>query len=219
MTSLNIMILDDHELILRGLQDLLRSQSLFHVVGSYTSSKTLLAELRTESVDVIVMDYALAPDDMDGLGLIKLLSTRYPKTALLVVSAHYNSAIVSQAMRGGAKGFIGKNLRPDTISKAIIAVSKGQTFLEPGMEEELFLLSSDSSTSMDNDISQSLSIDVLSPKELEVIRCFIEGMTVSDIAEKFSRSLKTISGQKQSALRKLGLKSDHELFLIKDEIL
>lgn len=219
MPILKVMILDDHELILRGIQDLLRSESTFQIVGCYTSSKCLMAALRVETVDVIVMDYALSPDDMDGLGLIKLLRARSPKTALLVVSAYYNSAIVSQAMRSGAKGFIGKNLRPDTIRKAIIAVSRGQTYLEPEMEGELFLLSSDSSASMDNDITQSLSIDVLSPKELEVIRCFIKGMTVSDIAEKFSRSLKTISGQKQSALRKLGLKSDHELFLIKDEIL
>lgn len=219
MANLNVMILDDHELILRGLQDLLSSQSLFHVVGSYTSSKTLLAELKTVTADVIVMDYTLAPDDNDGLGLIKLLSARYPKTALLVVSAHYNSAIVSQAMRGGAKGFIGKNLSTDTIGKAIIAVSKGQTFLEPEMKEKLFLLNINASAKMNDDPSQSLSIDVLSPKELEVIRCFIEGMTVSDIAEKFSRSVKTVSGQKRSALRKLGLKSDNELFLIKDEII
>lgn len=219
MASLNIMILDDHELILRGVQDLLRNQPLFHVVGSYTSSKTLLAELTTKAVDVIVMDYSLAPDDTDGLRLIKLLSSRYPKTALLVVSAHYNSAIVSQAIRGGAKGFIGKNLCPDTIGKAIIAVSKGQTFLESEMKEKLLVLNISASVKLNNDLSQSLSVNSLSPKELEVIRCFIEGMTVSDIAEKFNRSLKTISGQKQSALRKLGLASDHELFLIKDEIL
>lgn len=60
---------------------------------------------------------------------------------------------------------------------------------------------------------------MLSPKEQEVIRCFLTGMTVTDIAEKFSRSLKTVSGQKQSAMRKLGLKADHELFIIKDELL
>ena len=52
-----------------------------------------------------------------------------------------------------------------------------------------------------------------------MIRCFITGMTVTEIAEKFNRSLKTISGQKQSAIRKLGLKADHELFIIKDELL
>lgn len=219
MTELNIMILDDHELILRGLQDLLKNQPGFQVVGSYTSSKQLLAQIKIQNADVIVMDYALAPDDMDGLGLIKLLHGRYPNTAILVVSAHYNSAIVSQALRGGARGFIGKNLRPETICKAIIYVAKGKTFLEAEMETELMMLKNDSTSTRTLTQTTSYSVELLSPKELEVIRCFVEGMTVSDIADKFNRSLKTISGQKQSALRKLGLKSDHELFLIRDEIL
>ncbi|KAF0855677.1 hypothetical protein Y788_11435 [Pantoea dispersa 625] len=72
--------------------------------------------------------------------------------------------------------------------------------------------------SADN-VQRAVSLKMLSPKEQEVIRCFLAGMTVTDIAEKFARSLKTVSGQKQSALRKLGLKADHELFIIKHELL
>jgi two component transcriptional regulator, LuxR family len=71
----------------------------------------------------------------------------------------------------------------------------------------------------EENVRQAVSLSALSPKEQEVIRCFLTGMTVTDIAEKFHRSLKTISGQKQSAMRKLGLKADHELFIIKDELL
>ncbi|MFG0884958.1 response regulator [Vibrio sp. CJQ_6] len=219
MTNLNIMILDDHELILRGMLDLLKDNQTCEVVGTYTASQKLIADLRTQKVDVIVLDYMLSPEDIDGLSLIKLLTTRHPDVALLVVSAHYNSAIVAQALRAGAKGFIGKNLNPATIHKAIVTVAKGSTFLDIDMQEELTIRQNEASNRLNDSRTNTMSINMLSPKELEVIRCFIEGMTVSEIAEKFSRSLKTISGQKQSALRKLGLKSDHELFLIRHEIL
>ncbi|MEV8761136.1 helix-turn-helix transcriptional regulator, partial [Klebsiella pneumoniae] len=58
----------------------------------------------------------------------------------------------------------------------------------------------------------------LSPREREVLRCCLDGMSVTDIAEKFARSVKTISGQKQSAFRKLGVRSDNELFKIEYQI-
>ena len=55
-------------------------------------------------------------------------------------------------------------------------------------------------------------VKTLSPREVEVVRCFLDGLSVSQIAVKFKRSRKTVSGQKQSALKKLGLRSDSELF-------
>ncbi|KWA82229.1 hypothetical protein WL29_26600 [Burkholderia ubonensis] len=67
----------------------------------------------------------------------------------------------------------------------------------------------ESTSSPDSELSENLR---LSPREHEVLRCYLAGMSVSDIASKFSRSPKTISAQKQSAYRKLGIRSDAELF-------
>jgi len=58
----------------------------------------------------------------------------------------------------------------------------------------------------------------LSPREREVLRCCLEGMSVTQIAEKFARSVKTISGQKQAAFRKLGVRNDNELFKIQHQL-
>jgi len=59
-----------------------------------------------------------------------------------------------------------------------------------------------------------MNLEALSPKENEVLRCFLDGLRITQIASKFSRSIKTISGQKQAAFRKLGIRTDAELFKV-----
>ncbi|WP_394517074.1 response regulator [Pantoea sp. SGAir0175] len=222
--TISIALLDDHFLVLRGLRDVLAENSAFNVTGTFTTSGDLFKHLKSSGCDVAIVDYELSPSDMDGLNLIKTLHRRHPDVAILVVSAHYNPATVALALRGGAKGFIGKNRPFEEIAKALTEIHAGRIYLENEMMQRLaeqqhngeILITGN--LSADN-IQRAVSLKMLSPKEQEVIRCFLAGMTVTDIAEKFARSLKTVSGQKQSALRKLGLKADHELFIIKHELL
>ncbi|MBL0654482.1 MULTISPECIES: response regulator transcription factor [Aeromonas] len=218
MRKTNIMTLDDHALILRGLNNLLLTDSSLNLIDSFTTSKELLNALNKNPIDVVIMDYALSPDEMDGLSLIKHLSNKHPTVALLVVSAHYSCGLVIQTLRAGAKGFISKNSDPDKIIKAVHSVAKGHVFLDEKMRNEIRSLEMETSRNRGDMETRDLPLSQLSPKEHEVIRCFIEGMTVSDIAQKFHRSIKTISAQKQSAMRKLGIKTDHELLLIREEL-
>ncbi|WP_368181169.1 response regulator [Aeromonas sp. R7-5] len=218
MKKLKIMTLDDHALILRGLNDILLTDQSLIMEGSFTTSKTLITALQNKSTDVVIMDFSLSPDEMDGLSLIKYLTNKNPATALLVVSAHYNCGLVIQALRAGAKGFIGKNSDPKEITKAVHCVAKGNIYLSPEMKAEIESIEMELPHKPYTNSTQNRYINRLSPKEHEVVRCIIEGMSVSEIAQKFHRSIKTISSQKQSALRKLGIKNDHELFLIREEI-
>ncbi|MEB5972554.1 response regulator [Pantoea dispersa] len=222
--KISIALLDDHFLVLRGLSDVLKENADFTITGSFTNSDQFLKHLKTTPVDVVVVDYSLSPADIDGLNLIKLIMRHHSNIAILVVSAHYNPATVALALRGGAKGFIGKNRPSEELQKAILELSEGRIYLEPEMTQRLAEQQHSGETLLSGNLSEenvqtALSLKSLSPKEQEVIRCFLTGMTVTEIADKFSRSLKTVSGQKQSALRKLGLKADHELFIIKDELL
>jgi two-component system capsular synthesis response regulator RcsB len=131
---------------------------------------------------------------------------------------------VALALRGGAKGFVGKNRELEVIQRAIESVYRGEIFIEDEMAQQLadkqrYGEALATGRLSKKSVQNALSLSALTPKEQEVIRCFITGMTVTEISEKFKRSLKTISGQKQSAMRKLGLKADHELFIIKEELL
>lgn len=224
LKNVSISLLDDHFLVLRGLTDVLNETHHFKVLGAFTGSGQLLESLETAPADVVIIDYELAPSDVDGLTLIKTLHRRHPSIAILVVSAHYNPATVAHALRCGAKGFIGKNRPFEELQKAVVEVSQGHIYLTPEMVQQLasqqhhgeVLISGKLN---EDNVRHATSLSSLSPKELEVVRCFLKGMTVTDIAEKFNRSIKTVSGQKQSAMRKLGLKADHELFIIRDELM
>ena len=211
-----IVIIDDQSIALHGMYALLNKSNDFLVVGRYVHSSDLLAELASVDADVLVMDFALAPDDMDGISLLRLLQMQYPTLAILVISAIYNSATVLLALHAGAKGFISKSMHAEELARAVGTVASGKIHLLPEMALELTQLFNTELTQPlppfgNSATPPSLDFSLLSPREQEVIQCFIDGMSVSEIADKFKRSIKTISGQKQTAMRKLGFSSDRSL--------
>lgn len=214
---LHVMLLDDHEFILHGICLTLSAHSDIRVLGSYTHTQPLFAALSRETVDVVVMDYCLRPGELDGLNLLRGLRLRCPQARILVISSLYTPSTVSLALRCGASGFVGKELDAEVLPMAIRKVASGQVYVHPAMAERL----------ADNDVEVEDLVDsvppmgaglprikpsVLTMREHEVLRCCLQGQSVTDIAEKFSRSVKTISAQKQSAFRKLGLRNNNELF-------
>ncbi|HGJ5865351.1 MAG TPA: response regulator [Arsenophonus nasoniae] len=221
MKKIEVVVLDDHSIILSGIEKELESTHV-SVLNSYTNSHDLKKHLAANVPDIIIMDYALSPQDLDGLTLIKDLHKRYNKLKILVISAYSDLAIIGQIFRCGAKGFISKkNANKQQLINAINAIYKEKYYFNQVFDSlkklEFYYKSIIDNSS--NSILSNVSISDLSKKELEVIRCFLDGLSVSMIAQKYNRSIKTISGQKQTALRKLGLTADHQLFIIKDEIL
>ncbi|HGJ5892283.1 MAG TPA: response regulator [Arsenophonus apicola] len=224
MKKIEVVVLDDHSIILSGIEKELESTHV-SVSNSYTNSHDLKKYLAANTPDIIIMDYALSPEDLDGLTLIKDLHKRYNKLKILVISAYSDLAITGQIFRCGAKGFISKkNAKKQQLINAIDAIDaiyKGKYYFNQVFDslKKLEFHYESITDNSSNSILSNVSVADLSKKELEVIRCFLDGLTVSMIAQKYNRSIKTISGQKQTALRKLGLTADHQLFIIKDEIL
>ncbi len=223
-SPLRLMMLDDHAVVRQGMTTRLAQEADIKLLGSYGDSHLLQAALRQQPVDILLLDFALQPSDNDGFNLIRALHARHPETDILVMSAHYNTATVALALRGGARGFVGKQQDLDEVVQAIRVVAEGKIYLTAEMAAEMAevqqadCVPASSHRHDPEQISRLVSLTALSPREQEVIRCFMSGMTVTEIAHKFSRSIKTISRQKQDAMQKLGLKADHELFLIREQL-
>jgi two-component system, NarL family, captular synthesis response regulator RcsB len=223
-TPLRLMLLDDHEFILHGMSHLLGNQPDIRILSTHTHSHSLLGALRNTEVDMVVMDYALSPGEVDGLNLIKAIRTRYPAVAVVVISSLHTPATVALSLRCGATGFVGKELGAQELLKAIRTVANGEIYLHADMEGELLrnnVATLPLTPQDDTDAPPAaalVSTQTLTPRESEVLRCCLEGLSVTAIASKFSRSIKTISAQKQSAYRKLGLRTDHELFKIRSQL-
>lgn len=219
---IRIMILDDHPVVLHGIELILGREADLQVVGSFSTSQQLMDALHKQEVDLILMDYLLGPGEIDGLNLMRGLRVRFPGVRLLVMSALHTPAVVALVMRRGAHGFIGKDLETARLPEAIRKVASGKVYLHEAMAEQLRenqgsvpgqpAAVDELEGSNHNPLTQHCE---LTAREHDVLRCCLDGMSVTQIAAKFSRSVKTISTQKQAAFKKLGLRSDNELYKVR----
>jgi DNA-binding NarL/FixJ family response regulator len=230
---ISIMLLDDHELIHQGILGVLRMDPGFSIAGSFTRSRELVQALQAGPVDIVIVDYSLDPSDADGISLIRLIKRLHDSVKVLVLSAHRNPVTIALAMKAGADGFCIKSAKATEIPQAIRRVMMGKTYIPPEFDSVAILNQEDMLTrpsatvppvdeageaeTETSDVSPVVSAP-LTAKEREILRCFLDGMSINEIAAKFSRSKKTVSGHKQSACRKLGVRTDSELFKLRDLI-
>jgi two-component system capsular synthesis response regulator RcsB len=235
-SPINVVILDDHAVVRYGLEHALGQEIDINVVAGVADSRELRALLQKQHCDVLVMDYELRPDDLDGWNLIRSMRTRFPEMLLIVLSGHESAATEALTMRAGAHGFIGKGRGVEAVVSAIRSVLRGQPVFsrkpppahaalaaadargEPGAAAAVYLEPLRmGSADEQNDLPPApgrppLELSALTPREIEVLRCCLQGLSLTEVAAKFVRSVKTVSTQKQSAYRKLGIRNDNELF-------
>ncbi|MET3219149.1 DNA-binding response regulator [Burkholderia stabilis] len=219
--AIRVVILDDHAVVQHGIASYLTEDSGIEVVASFAKSRELIGWLRVNRVDVLLLDYTLGPGEIDGLNLVKVVNTRFPDCRILMMSSSDTPATATMSMRAGALGFFGKSEDLSELAHAIRVVAKGGIYISAELAAQIGSTAAPNSRELNMKANRDavpsavsgLSTDLgLSSREHEVLRCYLAGMSVSDIASKFSRSPKTISAQKQSAFRKLGIRSDAELF-------
>ncbi|MFJ2988908.1 response regulator [Collimonas sp. NPDC087041] len=219
--NIRIAMLDDHAIVRHGMMLRFSKESDFDVVGVYATGREMIEGLRNAPAEILLVDYSLGPTEIDGINLLQVLKIKAPASKILVVSAHNNPATVELAMRAGAKGFVAKAEQLSTLVDAIRVVAAGGIYEEAtaAHSPEEPRASVPAGAAMVDPVAAvdaGLSGQALSPREREVIRCCLDGMSVIEIAKKFSKSRKTISTQKQAAMSKLGLQSDSELFALRD---
>jgi DNA-binding NarL/FixJ family response regulator len=146
----------------------------------------------------------------NGINLINYLHKHHPNLYILVMSSFYSASSVSMALRNGARGFIHKQASEAEMINAVKVVGSGNVYLELEMAVLLAQLhyaemQASSRHAPPTQEASRVSLSSLSPKVQEVIHGLLEGMTVKEIAQKYGRSIKTISGQKQTGIANWGL--------------
>lgn len=217
---IRVALLDDHAVVRMGYEREIFSDTRLEIVGSFGRSADLLHALRQGSaVDVLLLDYALGDTDSDGIQLISMFRQQYPKMRILVASAHENPATVALVLRAGVHGFLGKGQPLHELCPAIYQVARGRRYMSENMAERMPHIPMHVAQAGQDATAQSRSpLGMLSKREQEVMRCILDGMAVADVADKFSRSAKTISNQKQSAFKKLGIRTLVELAAYRDRL-
>lgn len=204
MEKLKVIIADDHPIVLLGVRELVERDPRFRVVGEAVCSQGLIELLERQAVDVVISDYNMPADSPygDGLKLIDYLKRHYPAVRILVLTMISNPLILTRLHELGVEGVIQKNQLHSEIEKALNAIARNNTYRSQEPTRNSVIAST---TAIDQ------RVESLSPKEFEILRLFVAGQSVSEIARSQNRSTKTISAQKISAMRKLDVTSDQEL--------
>jgi two-component system capsular synthesis response regulator RcsB len=204
METFNVVIADDHPIVLLGVRELVERDQRFRVVGEAVGSDELINLLETRPVDLLITDFNMPADSPygDGLKLVEYLTRHFPKVRVLVLTMISNPLILTRLQELGVLAVIQKNQLHDEIEAALKAIAKGSPVR----------WQAPAPTSVVNDGADlDERFTRLSPKEHEILRLFVQGQGVNDIARHLNRSAKTISTQKISAMRKLEVSSDQEL--------
>lgn len=193
---LRLALLDDHEIVRRGTVLHLSQDARFRIIASHGHSDAFIQTLQQTRVDVAVIDLTLARGDRSSTELIPLLRAAFPERPLLAFATLSPCTRLHHLLMAGISGVVSKAEPLPMLSEAIIRVSQGLERLPP-------------------DYSIPADYTELSRNEREVLDLLLSGLTVSEIAQRRHRSVKTISTQKVAVLRKLGLRNDAEIYALR----
>lgn len=206
-TPVQLVIADDHPGVVAALRRLVSAVDGFEVVGEATNADELLAVLGRVRCDLVITDYAMPGSRYgDGIILLEFLVRRHPDLRVTVLTMLETRALMSNILRAGIKVIVSKSDEPQHILEGMHAAVAGRIYLSPLLNAKLLCRNGEPQPAEDDPVTK------LGKRELEVLRMYVTGKTVSEIAVQLNRSVKTISSQKQTAMRKLELGTEAALF-------
>ncbi|MEX1828807.1 response regulator [Luteibacter sp. CQ10] len=200
----SVIVADDHPVVVAGVESILRPHG-HHVVARAHDTDTLFACLADTRCNVLVTDFSM-PDGRlpDGLPMIRRVRKLHPHVGIVVLTMLSNPAVLRTLLDLGVAALFDKRTSLRDIPVAVHAAGIGRHYLSPAIRR-LFqeTACADRTEKLDGR---------LSPKEREVLRAYAQGHALADIATAMGRSFKTISRQKRSAMGKLGIANDAQLY-------
>jgi DNA-binding NarL/FixJ family response regulator len=199
-----LIVVDDHPIVRRGLQQLIDTQPDLVLVGSAATSTEALDLVGQENPDLAIIDVNLS--NGNGIELVKQLNAHHANLSVLMISMYDETLYAERALAAGAKGYIMKQASDEQMLQAIRRVLEGRLYVSDDVRKENF------TTPPDQDAGEVDSpIDRLSDRELEVFLLLGRGFAPRHIAEKLSVSVKTVESHRRHLKDKLNIDSSAEL--------
>lgn len=197
---IRVVLVDDHAAVRTGFRLLLESSGDIEVIGEMDSGEAINQQIGKISPDVIVMD--LSMQGMGGIEAIRRVRLKNARVRILVFTMHENTAFVEQALEAGANGYITKNNAANVLVEAIRKVHGGERYIQENLNEQL---------SVTRSLGHGTVLGSLSRREFQIFCKFAEGLSVQEIADELSLSVKTVANYQTQIKEKLGITSTAEL--------
>jgi len=196
MTAFRVLIVDDHPVVLSGLELLLADDPLFAIIGHAVSPAQACIAVEREQPEIIVTDLAMGGDD--GALLVDDLLAIGPNALILVYSSHDEAIWAPRTIRAGARGFVSKAEPLDTIAVALRTIIGGGIHLSAAGQRQPV-----SAFAEDNKVDADARL--LSSRELQVLRLIAEGAPLQAMGQQLGLSVKTVGTYRERLKIKLGL--------------
>jgi len=198
-----VLIADDHAIVRAGLRALFKGEEGLELVGEASGGEEALRLVESLNPDILVLD--LSMPDMDGIQVTKRVHLTAPHVRILILTVHEDEALLREAIRAGAAGYILKHAAENELISAINLVQVGEIYVHPKLVRSLL-------TTPQTQLSPGPQPgEILTPRELDVLNCIVQGYTNRQIAEELSLSIRTVEGYRANMTEKLGLHSRAEL--------
>jgi DNA-binding NarL/FixJ family response regulator len=185
---IRILSVDDHPLLREGIAALIGIQSDMQLIGEASNGREALEQFRTHHPDVTLMD--LQMPEMSGIDAISAIRGEFPDARIVVLTTHAGDFQISRALKAGARGYLLKDMLRQELLETIRAVHAGQKRMSSEAAAE---------------IAEHATDDVLTPREIDVLRLIAKGNANKEIAGQLSLTEETVKGHVKNILAKLGV--------------
>jgi len=199
-----IVIVDDHPLFRKGLEQLIHSDSAFAVCGEVNNASEAMDVIRKLNPDLAIVDLSLP--GANGIELIKNIRAEFPKLPILVLSMHDESLYALRALRAGAEGYVMKHEAMANVIQAIHEVFNGRPYLSPAMAAQVITKFAHRGSQSEAD-----AVERLSDRELEILELIGKGNEVHQIAKLLHLSPKTVETHRAHIKEKLNLQNARQV--------
>jgi len=203
--TISILLADDHAMVRLMLKDRLSAEPDMKVVAAVSNADQAVTEVARLEPDIVLMDI-----DMPGqlcFDAARTITTRWPRTRFIFLSAFFHDRYIEQALSVGASGYVTKSEPPDSLVAAIRTVASGAAYYSPGVQSRIVV-------DLDGpklDADARTRVSTLTAREIEVLRYLARGMPKPTIAETMHLSVNTVNRHTYSLMRKLDIHDRVEL--------
>jgi DNA-binding NarL/FixJ family response regulator len=198
---LRILITDDHAIIRKGLEQIVREAYPSAIIEEATDAESAIKKMLKTEYSVIICD--LSMPGRGGLDVLQYVKQNFPKTPVLILSIHPEEQYAIRTLKAGAAGYLSKDTATEELVNAIQRVLQGRKYISSSIAEKM-------ATELEHDANKPPH-ESLSDREFHVFRLLAAGKPVSEIAEELSLSLTTVSTYRSRIMIKMSMKNNAEL--------
>ncbi len=200
---INVVIADDHAVVRAGLRALISAEPSLRLAGEAAGGLEAIEMITKLQPDILILDMSMP--DQDGITVTRQVKQAGSKTRILILTVHEDEALLREAIKAGASGYILKRAAETELISAINILMRGDLYIDPSMMRVLLDTSTQASP------IEKTQVEKLTARETEILRLIVQGFTNRQVAKELNLSVRTVEGHRANLSEKLGLKSRVEL--------